>query len=316
MKHRILGTVLILVLLLIAACAPPLPTAEERAVSTHTPEPQETPVPTRAPDDIASDDPDAEKMIELAKADLAKRLGVVALEVGVQSVEAVQWRNSSLGCPEEGKMYLQVITPGYRIVLSAGSETYEYHTDHSRAVPCDSEERLPTVAPSTDQEEPSIAGFDPSLYLFVEIKEMRISLSEGQTTSFEGEMPFYTFDQSEGSLAGDLGFAVDDALRLVVGREVTVQIGDNRAFSSQLYAYPGALPASLPVQLSKLEGDGRFCFLLDDLEYCLEPGESQDFQIPIKSTGDDSLPIAQKISMTVVNHGFLPKANLQLAPQK
>ncbi len=51
--------------------------------------------------------------------------------------EAVDWRDSSLGCPEPGKSYLQVITPGYRVVLQADGQTYEYHTNREdRAVLC------------------------------------------------------------------------------------------------------------------------------------------------------------------------------------
>ncbi|MBI3943224.1 MAG: hypothetical protein HY326_09445 [Chloroflexi bacterium] len=47
------------------------------------------------------------------------------------NVEEVEWRDSSLGCPEPGKMYLQVITPGYRVVLQKDGETIEVHTDKS-----------------------------------------------------------------------------------------------------------------------------------------------------------------------------------------
>jgi hypothetical protein len=314
MRHGKLFTALSLVLLLAVACAPPLPTAEERAVATDTPLPA-TPTTAATPTPPPEDEPAAERVIDLARADLAEKLGLAKEEIDVQSVEAVQWRDSSLGCPEEGKMYLQVITPGYRVVLSAGGETYEYHTDRSRAVLCDPEGRLSTAPPSAEQKEPVIAEFDPDRFLFVEIKEVRITLSEGQTTSFEGEMPFYTYDQAGRSLKGDVGFSVDDALRLVIGREVTVQIGDNRAFSGQLYGYPGELPASLPIQFTKLSGDGGLCFLLDGREYCLESGDSQSFDLSTKSTEDESLPIAQKVSMTVVNHGFLEKQDLQIAPQ-
>lgn len=63
-----------------------------------------------------------------AQADLAGRLGVSPDEIEVVSVEAVEWGDSSLGCPQEGMMYAQVITPGYRIVLSYEGETYAYHT--------------------------------------------------------------------------------------------------------------------------------------------------------------------------------------------
>jgi hypothetical protein len=44
-------------------------------------------------------------------------------------MEEQQWSDTSLGCPQEGFMYAQVITPGYLIVLEAQGQTYEYHTD-------------------------------------------------------------------------------------------------------------------------------------------------------------------------------------------
>ncbi len=55
-------------------------------------------------------------------------------QVAVQNVEAMQWRDSSLGCPRKGMMYAQVITPGYLIELEAEGKVYEFHTDTNRAV--------------------------------------------------------------------------------------------------------------------------------------------------------------------------------------
>lgn len=79
----------------------------------------------------------AEPAVRAAKRDLASRVGVDVNDVRIVEFEAVQWPDSSLGCPEPGKMYLQVITPGYRVVLQAGGQTYEYHTNQgNRAVFC------------------------------------------------------------------------------------------------------------------------------------------------------------------------------------
>ena len=61
--------------------------------------------------------------------DLASRLGVEKTEIEVVSAESVIWSDASLGCPEPGKMYAQVLTPGYRIVLRVKGQIYEYHTD-------------------------------------------------------------------------------------------------------------------------------------------------------------------------------------------
>jgi len=71
-----------------------------------------------------------------AIADLAGRLGVAAEAIQVRSVEALEWPDASLGCPQPGMVYAQVITPGYRIVLEAGGQAYEYHSSRSRVVYC------------------------------------------------------------------------------------------------------------------------------------------------------------------------------------
>ncbi|MEM7129952.1 MAG: hypothetical protein AAF702_26720 [Chloroflexota bacterium] len=63
-----------------------------------------------------------------AQEDLAAELGVAVDEVSVTAVEAMDWPDSSLGCPEEGMMYAQVITSGYRFTLQAGETEYKYHT--------------------------------------------------------------------------------------------------------------------------------------------------------------------------------------------
>jgi len=71
----------------------------------------------------------SEPLVELAKGDLAERKGIEKEQITVESVEPVEWPDASLGCPEPGMMYPQVITPGYRILLSHDGETYRYHTD-------------------------------------------------------------------------------------------------------------------------------------------------------------------------------------------
>ena len=86
--------------------------------------------------------PGAEEVVELAKADLAKRKGLDKDEIVIVEVEPVDWSDTSLGCPEPGMMYAQVITPGYKILLSYAGETYEYHSDKvDRVVYCGSRNR-------------------------------------------------------------------------------------------------------------------------------------------------------------------------------
>ena len=65
--------------------------------------------------------------VDTAVADLAARLEVDSAIIGVVTVDEVTWADSSLGCPEPDRAYLQVLTPGLRIILTAGESTYEYH---------------------------------------------------------------------------------------------------------------------------------------------------------------------------------------------
>ena len=59
---------------------------------------------------------------------LAERLSVSADTLALVSDEEVQWSDAALGCPQEGMMYAQVITPGYRITFSYEGDHYEVHT--------------------------------------------------------------------------------------------------------------------------------------------------------------------------------------------
>jgi hypothetical protein len=74
-------------------------------------------------------DPGLQNLIGKAKEDLAGRIAVTADEISLIEITEVEWSDSSLGCPQPGMSYLQVITPGYLIVLEANSQTYEYHSN-------------------------------------------------------------------------------------------------------------------------------------------------------------------------------------------
>jgi hypothetical protein len=81
--------------------------------------------------------PEATNLIEQAKQDLKSRLQIEAGRINLESVKTVQWRDSSLGCPQPGRSYLTVITPGYLIVLEVDGQHYEYHASESHVVHCD-----------------------------------------------------------------------------------------------------------------------------------------------------------------------------------
>jgi len=47
---------------------------------------------------------------------------------------AHEWRDGALGCPEPGKIYAQVITPGWLALVTDGKTVLEYHTDAQQRV--------------------------------------------------------------------------------------------------------------------------------------------------------------------------------------
>lgn len=67
-----------------------------------------------------------------AIADLARRNGVDPSAITTVSVQNVTWRDSSLGCPQQGMRYLQVLSDGVRVVLELDGKRYEYHSGRGR----------------------------------------------------------------------------------------------------------------------------------------------------------------------------------------
>jgi hypothetical protein len=73
-------------------------------------------------------------LVDQARQHLAARLGLGLTEIAVVETRYVEWHDASLGCPEPGMAYPQVITPGYQIVLDARGQQYTYHTDTLQTV--------------------------------------------------------------------------------------------------------------------------------------------------------------------------------------
>jgi hypothetical protein len=66
-------------------------------------------------------------LVDLAMADLSADLGLSVDQVTPLAVEAHTFPDASLGVPQEGMMYAQVLTDGYIITLEADGQTYTYH---------------------------------------------------------------------------------------------------------------------------------------------------------------------------------------------
>ena len=70
-----------------------------------------------------------EEAIARSRKDLAERLGVGAADIKEQSVEDADFPDMALGAAGKGEMSGQMITPGWRIRLSANGESFEYRAN-------------------------------------------------------------------------------------------------------------------------------------------------------------------------------------------
>ena len=82
---------------------------------------------------------DIEMAARILLADIA---AVNTDELILISSESVSWSDASLGCPQEGFGYAQVITPGYKLVFALGDTSYAVHTkaDGSSLILCNDDE--------------------------------------------------------------------------------------------------------------------------------------------------------------------------------
>lgn len=60
---------------------------------------------------------------------LADELDVAEGGFKLESSEKVEWPDASLGCPQEGYAYAQVVTPGYKLVFKNADKSYAVHTN-------------------------------------------------------------------------------------------------------------------------------------------------------------------------------------------
>lgn len=70
----------------------------------------------------------AAQLVQQIALDLSQRIGVDISQIEAVSVEAVSWPDTALGCPEPNMVYAQVIVDGYRVILKASDQQYEYHS--------------------------------------------------------------------------------------------------------------------------------------------------------------------------------------------
>lgn len=72
--------------------------------------------------------------VRRAREHAAGEAGVPVDKVIVVEYSEEVWPSTALGCPQPGTYYAQVMTPGYRVVLTIHGELVTYHTDSVETV--------------------------------------------------------------------------------------------------------------------------------------------------------------------------------------
>jgi hypothetical protein len=103
---------------------------------------------------------DAQPIVDQAIADLEQRFGVSAQDVTVEQVKKTDFPDTSLGVPEPGKAYAQVITPGYIVRLTVAGKTYQYHGSGSRVVLAPEEQPVVDATATPAQVPPAPGNVD------------------------------------------------------------------------------------------------------------------------------------------------------------
>ena len=119
--------ILLTVLAATAACATDAPKGGGVAPPTRIPDPQEA-VLAPAGEQVSTTAIPRE-VRRAVVADAAKRFNVAESAVVLTRAEQVTWPDGSLGCPEPGRMYTQMLVEGFRVSAKTTEGELLYHTD-------------------------------------------------------------------------------------------------------------------------------------------------------------------------------------------
>ena len=111
------------------ASPPPAPT-QTPAVEPDTRPPEAAP-PTTRPPEAALPSTGFEAIADAAVQFAAAEMNADPASIQVISVDEVEWRNSCLGVDKPGEMCLDVITPGFRVLLDVDGQVVAVHTNQA-----------------------------------------------------------------------------------------------------------------------------------------------------------------------------------------
>src|SRR5512138_1435322 len=133
-RMRIVLFAMTLLVLTAAACAPQNSAPQASATEPQSiivERPTVAPKPTVTPTDVEVDLTPAERAAITA---LSGKLGLPIEKITLVSTDAVTWPDGCLGIVKIGVMCTQAQVPGFKIVLEARGQKYEYHTNQDGSI--------------------------------------------------------------------------------------------------------------------------------------------------------------------------------------
>lgn len=112
---------------------------------------------------------------------LATELGVAKEQVFVDTVRAVEWRDSSLGCPKPGVAYLDVMSSGHRVLLRVDGHVHAVHEAGNRAFVCVQTKAMGGITPQRD------LSFGPQMVIARRDLAGRLGVTEREILFLSGE---------------------------------------------------------------------------------------------------------------------------------
>jgi hypothetical protein len=162
MKKKIFLTLIVLIGFLSACAQTPTPGGTPPPLSTPVTPTQvaATPPPTSAPTEVSS-----AAAQEAAIQALSVKYNIPADQIKVVSIEPVTWPNGCLGVVIPGVMCTDVVTDGYRIIMEANGQQYEFHTNLDGTSVIDAAQQLATLGFVVRTASNTVAVVNPNIPL-------------------------------------------------------------------------------------------------------------------------------------------------------
>ena len=135
-------------------------------------------VPGQGPEALS----DTDRAVALLAIDaLTADLKVPREKVELDTVRAIDWRDSSLGCPKPGMAYLDVVTPGHKVTLRVDGQIYVVHEAKNKAFVCRQTKALGGITPQRE------LVFGPQMVAARQDLAHRLGVSDSEIRFLSGE---------------------------------------------------------------------------------------------------------------------------------